>query len=450
MSKEVNNSSHTLNRLFALYERQEFSDIQIKVGSTKYATHRMVLCMSSDVFKTMLSSNTWPEGRSNLIVLQEDVECATVFPLFLKYLYKGQVELDVNNVLPLLALADKYDVSDLSKSCLDYICENCLPKSKHVVISWLQYALMCGYNNVEDVCFQFLQRNFELVINSPEFINTSKDVLLTLLQSSDIVVNGEYSLYIAVKRWLVENECEQEEDTKELFKSIMKNIRFPMMHLSELAALENDPFVNDHKEFYLRNIFSAMKYHTINFDTEYLRPQERRRWGIQAVPRIYDTESWSTTITVENLASVNQGEVRGAFFTTPSSCSDADQHTHLDWHVMFYPKGVVYDPCVVIRVRSNLMNPGAVVKTVRLALATQCECKRRFQITVLVIATEQVQEEFVYYANTKDAIFDKGHRLFNFEDVIPYDDLFKSESKYKHDIDTLKIKIIIRPMNVVY
>ncbi|XP_045194699.2 BTB/POZ domain-containing protein 17-like isoform X2 [Mercenaria mercenaria] len=449
MAKQVNNSHHTLNRLFSLYERQEFSDIQLKVGNTRYATHRMVLCMSSDVFKTMLSSDTWPEGRSNLIVLQEDVECAAVFQLFLKYLYKGQVDLDKNNILPLLTLADKYDVSDLSKSCLDYIRENCTPQSKHVVISWLQYALMCGYKNVEEVCLQFLLCNFELVMNTAEFINTSKDVLLTFLQSSDLVINGEYSLYVAVKRWLTENECEHIEDTKILFQSLMEKIRFPMMHLSELATLENDQFVNDHKEFYLRNIFSAMKYHTLNLDIVGMTPKDINRWGAKSVPRVYDTESWSTSITVDNLSAVKQGEVRGAFFTTPSSCSDADQHSHLDWHVMFYPKGVVYDPCVVIRVPTNLMNPGAVCKTVRLALSTQCERKRRFKITVLVMATEGVQEEFVCYANTKDAIFDKTHTLFNFDHVIPFEDLFKSNSAYKPDIDTLKIKIVIRPMSAV-
>lgn len=402
----------------------------------------MVLCMSSDVFKTMLSSNTWPEGRSNLIVLQEDAQCAAVFEIFLKYLYIGQVNLDKNDVLPLLTLADKYNVSDLSRSCLEYIRENCSPQSKHVVISWLQYALMCGYKLVEEVCLNFIMRNFESVMNTNAFLNTSKEVLMTFLHSSDLVVNGEYSLYRALKKWLLENECENGEDTNNLFTSIMEHIRFPMMHLSELAALENDQLVNEHKQFYLRHIFSAMKYHTCSLGLDWVSvsPKDRRRWDKQFVPRIYETESWSTIIIVENLSSVKEGEVRGAFFTTPSSYSDADQHTHLDWHVMFYPKGVVYDSCVMINVPINLINPSVVIKHVRLALSTQCETKRRFKITTLIVAKDDVEEEFAYDTQTRNAIFDKNHALFNF------DDLYKSHSIYKPDIDTLKIKIVIRPV----
>lgn len=449
MTKKIDNSAQILNKLFSLYEQQEFCDLLVKVGNVKYEAHKMVLCMSSDVFKTMLSSDTWPEGRNNLIILQEEAECAEVFPLFLRYMYKGQIELNRSTVLPLLTLADKYNVADLSSSCLEYIQESCSPSARREVISWLQYSIMCGYAKVASECDKFITQNFESIINTPQFVTMSKPVLLSFLRSSDLVLKNEFSLYVALKKWLVanENDYQTAEEKKIQFESLMKQVRFPMMHLFELAALESDQFISTYKDFYLKKIFAAVKFHTLSEEDTKLSAIKRMLWDIQYTPRNYDTESWSTTITVDNLSRVEKGEVRGAFFTTPSSCSDLDQLSHLDWHVMFYPKGVIYNACVMIGVPNNLVNPGVYIRTVRLALSTQCITRRRFKITVLVLATENVREEFVCSAITKDAIFDKNSTLFNFEDVIPFYDLFKSNSRLKPDLDTLKIKVVIRPVS---
>lgn len=437
--KFVDNSHVPLDRLFALYERQDFCDIQLKVGNLRYSTHRMVLCMSSDVFRTMLTSNTWPESRSNLVVLQEDPECAEVFGLFLKYLYKGQVLLNKNNVLPLLTLADKYNVSDLSRSCLVFMQENASPECKHVIIPWLQYAVICGYKETEDACRTFMTYNFEALLNTPEFMDISKEILISFLTSSNLVVNGEYSLYKAVKKWLTVNDYYNTGEPNAMFKSVMQHVRFPMMHLSDIATLQNDRFVNCHQDFYLSNIFSAMKYHTSSIESSSDNIGCMRLWNTQFMPRIYETECWSTNISIENMLTVKVGEVRGAFFTTPASCSDADSHSHLDWHVMFYPKGVQYEKCVMIGVPNNNTIPGNLIKSVRLALSTRCEVMRRFKITVLVVAIEN-GEEYVCQALTRDAIFDKNCSLFNFENVVPYENITR------RDVMSLKVKIIVSPV----
>ena len=51
-----------------------------------------------------------------------DPACERVFPDFLKYLYTGQVEVNVYLVLPLLVLADKYNIKDLVDVCISYMC----------------------------------------------------------------------------------------------------------------------------------------------------------------------------------------------------------------------------------------------------------------------------------------------------------------------------------------
>lgn len=45
--------------------------------------------------------------------LVEDDECLEVFPRFLKFLYGCKITLNSENTLPVLILADKYNVIDL-------------------------------------------------------------------------------------------------------------------------------------------------------------------------------------------------------------------------------------------------------------------------------------------------------------------------------------------------
>lgn len=52
----------------------------------------------------------WTEWRESRVVLQEPEECQAVFHIFLEYFYSGQVSLNHENVMPILALSDKYNI----------------------------------------------------------------------------------------------------------------------------------------------------------------------------------------------------------------------------------------------------------------------------------------------------------------------------------------------------
>lgn len=61
-------------------------------------------------WQVMLMNPRWNESREQRIVLQEATECVGVFELFLRYLYTGRLKVSHTTVLPILALADKYNV----------------------------------------------------------------------------------------------------------------------------------------------------------------------------------------------------------------------------------------------------------------------------------------------------------------------------------------------------
>jgi len=76
------------------------------------------------------------------VELHEEPECQRVFSAFLEFLYTCHVPLTPETALPMLVLADKYDVVDLREVCIRYARANVIPKLqlKDVFHVWFQYA----------------------------------------------------------------------------------------------------------------------------------------------------------------------------------------------------------------------------------------------------------------------------------------------------------------------
>lgn len=446
---KVNNSRHTLSKLVQLYDDTALSDIVLKVGQKQFSTHKLVLCMCSDVFKTMLTTSTWPEAHSARIILQEEPECAEVFEDFLKYFYNGCIDLNCHTVLPILTLADKYNVQDLSRSCLEFMCTHCLPSSGGHIVSWLQYSVICGHKELEKICREFMTYNFPMMMRTQEFNLMNKDILLTFLKSSNIVIegDGEYRLYQAMKAWLDHQPVAAQgvagTQFRDLFLKIMCHIRFPMMQLNQLWTLESDVYVHSFKDFYLKKLFQAMKYHSTNW------PERQDMIKLASntshfCPRNFDTETWSTQLEVEHVPFIPLGEVQGAFFTTPASCSEVDQHNVYDWHITVYPRGVYFGKCVLITGRGSYSLSDKLFETVRLSVTTNCSTSNNVEITILVMGQDRGLT-YVQKAITKYAIFDSQNPLFNIDDVVPFDELQRKESPFLIN-NSLKLKVIIKPV----
>jgi len=76
------------------------------------------------------------------VELYEEPECQPVFSSFVEFLYTCHVPLSPETALPMLVLADKYNVVDLREVCIRYARAHVIPKLqlKDVFHVWFQYA----------------------------------------------------------------------------------------------------------------------------------------------------------------------------------------------------------------------------------------------------------------------------------------------------------------------
>lgn len=237
---EIGDRSSVLLKVAGLYASHLLSDISLVVGENRYPAHRVILSASSEVFQCMLLNPQYKEANESVIHLVEDPQSCRVFPQFLKYLYTGQVRISIESAMPLLSLADKYNIKDLILLCRDYMTKNvALAGSRGFLISWLQYTLSFSYHAMlTSELKNFLRLNIEIVGYSKDFDCIDPNNLVVLLMQNDLVVKNEAALFDIVERWLMikREQIEHEESLsdeekgshmKSLIEGVCSHIRFP-------------------------------------------------------------------------------------------------------------------------------------------------------------------------------------------------------------------------------
>ncbi|XP_019879774.1 BTB/POZ domain-containing protein 17 isoform X2 [Aethina tumida] len=462
----VDNSEIILRTLKKLYQEKQMCDVFLKVGGKEFSAHRLILCATSDVFQAMLMKPEWSEWHQSNVELQELPQCEGVFHLFLEYFYTGKIHITHTNVMPILALADKYIVKSLSRLCLKYMCNHVPHAASHNQLSsWLQYSTACGHHDVAKTCQNYIKWNFEAVANTPDYNNFQVDVFIWIIQQSDLVVYNEMVLYNCVVRWLelqkikiqqseVEPQ-EAEEQFKNLLEMVMGYIRFPMMTPRELADILISPMIKHHKEFFVDRMTIGMNYHNGHIEQlEKLYSSEED--ALMLCPRLYTTDSCSTILTIENYGSVQNYHTSTFVFSSHVSAAEYESHIINEWLVDLYPKGVWFKKCYLIVWQGTLEVPEKIIPTVRLSLTSRelPENNSRVKVSVLVYGMEGGVEH-VMAVKEKLFIFTSQDRVINFDDLIPYEDLNRMATTPDNWVspylvgpnrDQLKLNLVIAPI----
>ncbi|CAH0724013.1 unnamed protein product, partial [Brenthis ino] len=439
---EIDNSQSVLLKIATLYAEQLMSDLILEVGGVGYPAHRLILCASSEVFQVMLMNREWSEWQESRIVLQETPIAASVFPHFLKYFYTGQIKISHQTVLPVLSLADKYNVKDLVTLCLDYMSQHIAQAAKRgQLIAWMQYTMACGHNEVAKTCQNFVKWNIEWVLDS-ELAELEDDTLLLLLQHSDLVLHNEMTLYLFVVRWLNKqkeklnaNELSEQEvklHWDSLVTTMFSHVRFPMMCPNQLAKLLLCPLTQEHKEFFMERMAIAMSYQSGQYE-RISEIQQTESGRMQFTPRLYTEDTWGSILAVDNFHSLQSYHTRTFIFSTRPAVADVAADRLTEWTVDLYPKGVWFRKSMLIVWAGTYDVPEVVLRTVRISITCQnCpeaaheyDCGEpdvRVKIGILVWG---VQNGVEHVASVVERVhrFSAQYRVLNIDGALDFDEL---------------------------
>lgn len=462
-SSMIVNTNSILEKIANLYAEQLMSDIVLVVGGIEYPAHRVILCASSEVFQVMLMNPEWNECRKRIIELYEEPFCAAVFPQFLKYLYVGQLKATLQSVMPVLALADKYNVKDLVGLSVSFMLSHTAMAAKQgYLVSWLQYALTFSpyHKDLTESLKNFLKWNLEMVSESKDFVELDSQIMILLLQQNDIIVTSEISLFGILQKWLLhrkemlDNEESLQKEEKELIlrqliEATVMHIRFAMMTPRELAHLLLYPILAYHKEFFVQRMAIGMSYHSGQED----RVKEIRKsksGSLQFTPRLYSNDLWSVSFDIKDYYHIPDYTNYVACFFSQRNLAEREDDQSVTWDIEFFPRGVKYNKAKMVWGEDL---PEFSLRTVRIRVTCKENCigEERFKVAVLISG---MQHDIIHILTVteKTEYFSDKSRVLNLDNLLPYEDTPKSDPKKEipHLIgpskNNLSLQVIISPM----
>ena len=158
----LDGKSAYVDKISQHFKNDKLSDIVLVVGGKRYPAHKTILAALSPFFERMFYGSTWKEGNGGDVKLEELQICADVFETFLRYFYSGSVSVTRETVIPIVTLADKYDVDSLKDICTSYMI-NMLYTHHDIeaAMSWVTFAEQMRMHDLQKKCYdQFLLPHF--------------------------------------------------------------------------------------------------------------------------------------------------------------------------------------------------------------------------------------------------------------------------------------------------
>uniref|UniRef100_A0A915IQU8 BTB domain-containing protein n=1 Tax=Romanomermis culicivorax TaxID=13658 RepID=A0A915IQU8_ROMCU len=294
------------------------SDVSLLVGDEIFYAHKLVLVKHSEVFERMLSQQ-W-NGEKKEIELVEDKVCAKVFPAFLRFLYCNHILCSQETALPLLILADKYNVPSLRKVCIDYAVNYIIPHLtlKDIFHVWFQYGTKCFHQVYDSTFFSKLPIRCHL-----NFYETG--LKLSFVQQ---VLLDVQSLKIGCQATRPKTSFEQNQEYD------LKEKQFPLMVPDELFQVERHQVVEQFPKIFSNLLLSAYKYQALPLTS---RSGCREFSGSQFLLRNYTEVRWDKRICIPDFGGIPKFTEISEKILTKASATPAPQTW--DWELKIHPKG---------------------------------------------------------------------------------------------------------------
>eukprot|EP00193_Tetraselmis_chui_P019434 CAMPEP_0177794784 /NCGR_PEP_ID=MMETSP0491_2-20121128/25840_1 /TAXON_ID=63592 /ORGANISM="Tetraselmis chuii, Strain PLY429" /LENGTH=332 /DNA_ID=CAMNT_0019317483 /DNA_START=375 /DNA_END=1370 /DNA_ORIENTATION=+ len=262
----VNHGPHLLALMQNMFTDKLLTDVVLAVkphGETeathRFPTHRMVLSMWSDMFRSMFEcSDSAVPGKAQEIPLHGDDPAA--IGSLVEYFYTGQLTLDASNVMALLAAADKYHIGPVVDACGRYLGEQINVGS---VCQVLERAQRHSAKEAERKCKKLITSKFYKIAQNEAFLALSWSNIKWILTDDALVCESELAVFHAAMRWLA---AEPER----------KMIRFTCFSVSDLGLIDAHPTASLAGDFFLRKLLTA--YKATSSPSCSLRPEKSRQY----------------------------------------------------------------------------------------------------------------------------------------------------------------------------
>nr|XP_010588475.2 kelch repeat and BTB domain-containing protein 8 [Loxodonta africana] len=210
-----------LKQLKTMYDEGQLTDIVVEVDHGKtFSCHRNVLAAISPYFRSMFTSGLTESTQKEVRIVGVEAES---MDLVLNYAYTSRVILTEANVQALFTAASIFQIPSIQDQCAKYMISHLEPQNS---IGVFIFADHYGHQELGDRSKEYIRKKFLCVTKEQEFLELTKDQLISILDSDDLNVDREEHVYESIIRWFEHEQNEREMYLPEIFA---KCIRFPLL-----------------------------------------------------------------------------------------------------------------------------------------------------------------------------------------------------------------------------
>ena len=208
-----------------------------KGTEVKMRAFRVMLVARSPVFEKIFVDE--PKKKEMVV---NDVT-PEVFYELLRFMYTDEVTLTEENVMEVLGVSQRYQVSALTSQCESYVEQRANASNAAAL---MEQSIVLGSTRLQEHCLLIMQLQSKQVLASEAFLDSCKDVVRRVLESESLS-EPEISLFHACMTWaerklLKQQQREQLQNTGETpgnLRSVLGDllylIRFPTMTLQQFS-----------------------------------------------------------------------------------------------------------------------------------------------------------------------------------------------------------------------
>ncbi|XP_041377577.1 BTB/POZ domain-containing protein 3-like [Gigantopelta aegis] len=202
-------------------------DVTFNVGQTRKSVqaHKLILSLRSCVFDSMLKG---PMANQDNIAIP-DVE-AEIFEVFLNYLYTDDVMINGDNVIGLLYVSKKYDISTLEQLCLTYLSSSMTSDN---ACSVMEQAHIYDEIQLMEKAYSCILSNGDAALKSAGVTSLCHECLVKIVKPDKLNAD-EKSVFEAAVVWS-ESACRKQnkdlspETRREVLGEVITHVRYPLL-----------------------------------------------------------------------------------------------------------------------------------------------------------------------------------------------------------------------------
>ena len=229
-------NTRVLDDMRNLFQKETLTDVMVAADGQSIACHKVLLAAASGFFFDKFVTNQ--ESLDHNLLEVEDIDFETLRSVVV-FIYKGGIELTVENVKRVFLASGKLRIPELTDKCEKYLLEE-LDNSPEISVETHRIAKQVGLKDLQEKCWKVMLDKFQTIAASESFKEMTESEIQEYISDGKVNVPNEDPVFQSLVSWVNHDPGTR----KPQFEFLLRNIQLSRCSLEFLReSVCNEPLM---------------------------------------------------------------------------------------------------------------------------------------------------------------------------------------------------------------